>query len=191
LRAGHLTVKKRRSSFGPRPRAEVLPPRDAQGPPPAHLLRTIPEPPHPRCGPCRSPKLSLAESSRSKVDLQVNFRVNCSFAATVCPDQAAHLLNPRVPLTPWRARRQGVPRALGWPGAPSGPARGIQAALALSAVNRFCTALLYGCDGRLTAIFGGFRLGQWRGRRPPSSRARTACRRRTWPRATASRGAHS
>ena len=42
----------------------------------------------------------------------------------------------------------------------SGPSRGGEAPLACSIGNRFCTAFLYGRTERLTALFGGFRLGQ-------------------------------
>jgi hypothetical protein len=40
-------------------------------------------------------------------------------------------------------------------------AGGAEATLAFSVGNRFCTALLYGRTGRLTAQNGGVRPGQW------------------------------
>jgi hypothetical protein len=46
------------------------------------------------------------------------------------------------------------------PRAPSEPARGIYATLAVSTVKLVCMALLYGCAGRLTSQNGGLRPGQ-------------------------------
>ena len=64
----------------------------------------------------------------------------------------------------------------------SGPARGVYAFLAFSAVNRVCTALLCGRAGRLTAQNGGFRPGRQggacRGARAARGRARGAAVRR-------------
>jgi hypothetical protein len=44
----------------------------------------------------------------------------------------------------------------------SGPSRGVEAAFALSTLNRFSMALLHGRAGRLTAKNGGCRPGQER-----------------------------